>query len=122
MIYTVFCTAATTIPSYYIVDGTGRTWLTNVRCSLTESRLIDCPSEFGFDLCRHSDDVGVTCTGTTCTEGAIRLQGGTATEGRVEVCHNNAWGTVCDDEWDNTDAQIACRQLGFTGTGDKTLT
>ena len=52
-----------------------------------------------------------------CVQGAIRLQGGSATEGRtegrVEICNNNAWGTVCDDSFDDTDAQVACRQLGL---------
>jgi hypothetical protein len=50
-----------------------------------------------------------------CTQGAIRLQGGTATQGRVEICNNNVWGTVCDDFWGTPDAQVACRQLGLTG-------
>ena len=52
-----------------------------------------------------------------CSTGDIRLQGGTAMQGRVEICNANVWGTVCDDLWGAPDAQVACRQLGFSPTG-----
>ena len=53
-----------------------------------------------------------------CANGDIRLSGGVNdTEGRVEVCYNATWGTVCDNMWGPINADVACRQLGFSSTG-----
>ena len=53
-----------------------------------------------------------------CSYGDIRLSGGrNGTEGLVEICNGSSWGTVCDDLWGATDAQVVCNQLGFASTG-----
>ena len=40
-------------------------------------------------------------------------------EGRVEICVNGIWGTVCDDGWGNSEAEIVCNQLGYGAKGEK---
>ena len=65
------------------------------------------------------DTTEVNATGN-CTYGDVRLVGGSEQfEGRVEVCINEQWGTVCDDYWSGSDATVICRQLGYAYTGSE---
>ena len=57
-----------------------------------------------------------TISCAACTEQGIRLVAGSdVNEGRLEVCYNNQWGTVCERDFDINDARAACRQAGYSG-------
>ena len=54
-----------------------------------------------------------------CGHGEVKLvDGSSPTEGRVEVCLNNQWGTVTDDGWSSNDAEVVCQQLGYPTDGE----
>ena len=49
-------------------------------------------------------------------DGDLRIIGGaTHNEGRLEVYHDNEWGTICDDFFWRKDAKVACKQMGYMG-------
>ena len=57
--------------------------------------------------------------GTECRDGSEQLRGGVSAHlGRVEICVEGTWGTVCDNSWDSRDAAVVCKQLGYPSLGE----
>ena len=69
-------------------------------------------------LCLITDAAGFEQD--NCTDGELRFSGvnrRSIREGRLEICINNAWGTVCDTLFAEDDAMVVCNQIGFSTEG-----
>ena len=66
-------------------------------------------------ICFHCTDIKfIAVDDGMCLEGEIRLVGGSRSgEGRVQMCFNGVWGSVCSLGFDEPEAQVTCRNLGF---------
>ncbi|XP_019851371.1 PREDICTED: scavenger receptor cysteine-rich domain superfamily protein-like isoform X2 [Amphimedon queenslandica] len=105
----------------YFGPGSGPITHIYLNCIGNESRLEDCSlnsANVAFSQ-SHTNDVGVKCLErvlTDCINGDVRLVNGTTPdEGRVEVCINGEWGTVCSTYFDEREIGIVCSQLGYDG-------
>ncbi|XP_072166902.1 scavenger receptor cysteine-rich domain superfamily protein-like [Diadema setosum] len=94
-------------------------YLDNVHCNGTEAKLADCEHNgWNIDNCLHFEDAGVRCF-FEYNEGDIRLADGPMSrDGRLEIYHNNEWGTVCNTTWGPEEAEVTCRQLGNDGVNN----
>ncbi|XP_067424428.1 antigen WC1.1-like, partial [Emydura macquarii macquarii] len=91
-------------------SGSGSTWVDGVRCNEQHSSLWQCPSDpWKPQSCNRVEETHLSCQGAD----ELRLaDGGSPCAGRVEVKHEDQWGTVCDDYWDIEDGGAVCKQLG----------
>ena len=101
--------------------------LTDVKCSGDrDERILQCAyGELGRAVgatapCSGVGNVaGVICS-RECDDGNSRIvDGETFYEGRVEICRNSRWRTICDIGWDDVDATVVCRSYDFFGMSDR---
>ena len=105
----------------YFGRGDGLIAFDDVQCIGNETSIFDC-SYTSDHNCVHFEDAGVVCGSQNCNDSDIRLVNGFSSyEGRVEICLNGVWGTVCDDFWSDNDATVVCRQLNLPNDGKKSV-
>ena len=98
------------------LSGEGPIGISNAQCIGIENGLSNCYSDDnvrGACAGDHTHDASVICTSK---QSGIRLVGGSSPyEGHIElrVEGSDLWGTVCNNGWDEQDAAVACRQMGF---------
>nr|XP_055046929.1 deleted in malignant brain tumors 1 protein-like [Misgurnus anguillicaudatus] len=91
----------------YFGPGVGPIWMKQVQCTGTELSIMDCtPNGWGTTDCNERNDAGVICRDVRLVNGSNQCSG------RVEVVHDNQWGTVCDAGWDLKDAAVVCKHMG----------
>ncbi|XP_063448443.1 neurotrypsin-like [Mytilus trossulus] len=100
----------TVLSSAYFGSGTSEVKISGLNCTGLENHIAACNfTGWGHLTCKQNHAVGIICGGTQ-----IRLVNSVRpSEGRLEVFHNNAWGTVCDKNFDATDAATVCQILGY---------
>ncbi|KAK7913411.1 hypothetical protein WMY93_013622 [Mugilogobius chulae] len=100
-------------------SGSGLFHFERLGCRGDESGVSACRSRtFVTGDCSHGNEAGALCAPPEDDGPPLRLVGGEEDfEGRVEVFHGGKWGSICDDQWDDRDAEVVCRQLGFRPVG-----
>ena len=109
--------------------GSGPILMSYMRCDSPQLSLLICEQKYEYNkYCTHHNDVGVKCSCkrnsyltlymmiTDCSHGDMRIPDDSLS-GRVDVCINGGWGTICDSHWDVNDVGVVCRQLGYSFEG-----
>ncbi|KAH3858727.1 hypothetical protein DPMN_101354 [Dreissena polymorpha] len=109
--------SAHVVPTSLYGPSGGTILLDSLACVGNETDIAGCShQDWGVTDCTHNEDISIDC------RTPIRLVNGTSEQsGRVEVLHRGEWGTICDYNFDDRDAKVICRMLGFVFSRAKSL-
>ncbi|MCR9203081.1 MAG: scavenger receptor cysteine-rich domain-containing protein [Halobacteriovoraceae bacterium] len=86
-------------------------WLDDLSCTGDEQFLSQCShAGVGTENCGSGEHVQVTCEGLPPSR---RSRNSIRNTTVLEVLHEGEWKPVCDDSFDRSDAEVACRQMGL---------
>ena len=84
---------------------------TDPSCADANQRLLTCAMTSTRDAGLPRDSGPRDDASLPATRSMIRLGAG----GAIEILHEGRWGPICDDGFTITEANVACRHLGFSG-------
>lgn len=96
-----------------------------IDCNNGDTRLVNSNGPSAVITAINSQSQTETCTITVENSVIVDIsncseQGNNIIEGRVEVCEDNTFHSVCDDRWDLFEARVVCTQLNSTAIGKST--
>ncbi|KAJ8312553.1 hypothetical protein KUTeg_009926 [Tegillarca granosa] len=99
-------------------DESGTIWLDEVICTSSNHHILNCSrSDWGANTNNYKKNVGVWCTSKAEAESQVRLRlignSNNTDRGIVDVLYMGEWGTVCNNDWDDNDASVVCKTLGY---------
>ena len=65
-------------------------------------------------IARECNETDVRLVSDNCGETGSAGSSESTRKGRVEICLQGVWGTVCDDGWSESHAKVVCQQLRLT--------
>ena len=111
-------TGAMPVYDAFFGQGAGPVVINAIICTSSAQNITQCTISTPSS-CTHSNDAGLRCAQPCTSDGLVRLVGGTDNrEGQVEICSSGIWSSVCDNFWNQAEANIVCQQLGYPSNGE----